>query len=135
MRRLPRATMLATLCFCAGLSRLGAQQPAQQPPTFRSGIALVTIDVTVLDEQGRPVPGLTANDIDIKLDGKLQPIRAFAFVQATAPPAAKEAPSAPASAAAPAPAAEAGVPDDARRTTGNAALAVAEVPAPDASAK
>src|SRR5688572_28198460 len=132
MRRLSRATVLLTLCLCAGLSRLAAQQPAQQPPTFRSGVALVTIDVTVLDEQGRPVPGLTASDIDIKLDGKLQPIRAFAFVQATAPAATPSAPVATPVAAA---AADAGLPGDARRTISNAAVAAVETPEAAAGAQ
>jgi VWFA-related protein len=68
---------------CLAVS-LAAQQPQQPAPTFRSGVSLVTIDVTVLDRDGKPVPGLTPDDLEIKLNGKVQPIRAFAFVQAAA---------------------------------------------------
>jgi hypothetical protein len=50
-------------------------------PVFRSGVTLVTVDVTVLDKDGRPVPGLAADDFQIKLNGKLQPVRALSYVQ------------------------------------------------------
>ena len=41
----------------------------------------MTIDVTVLDRDSRPVPGLTAEDFEIKLDGKVQPVRVVSFLE------------------------------------------------------
>lgn len=74
----------ACLCVAATWPPVSAQQtPPQQTPTFRSGIALVTIDVAIHDSSGKPVPGLAAEDLEIKLNGKVQPIRALAFVQAS----------------------------------------------------
>ena len=71
------ALCLTTLVSVA----VAAQQPQQAPPTFRSGVTLVTIDVVVLDRDGKPVAGLTADDFQFKLNGKLQPVRALSYVQ------------------------------------------------------
>jgi len=61
------------------LALLFAQQQAS--PTFKSGVALVTMDVSVLDRDGRPVEGLTAEDFEIKLDGRVYPVKIASFVQ------------------------------------------------------
>jgi VWFA-related protein len=53
----------------------------QQPPAFRSGVTLVTVDVTVLDRDGHPVPGLGAADFEIRLNNRAQPIRALDYLQ------------------------------------------------------
>jgi VWFA-related protein len=45
-------------------------------------VTLVTIDVTVLDREGRPVPGLTAADFQVKLNGRVQPVRALSYLEA-----------------------------------------------------
>jgi VWFA-related protein len=69
--------------FLGGSTWLAAQTTAssvQQPPTFRSGVALVQIDVTVLDKNRRPVTGLTAADFTVKEDGVDRPIAAFTAV-------------------------------------------------------
>ena len=75
-----RRTLLALcgVCVVAG-SPLGGEQ---QGPPFRGGVTLVTIDVTVLDREGRPVPGLTTADFQVKLNGRTQPIRALSYLEA-----------------------------------------------------
>jgi len=55
--------------------------PQQAPPTFKSGVALVTVDVSVLDRDGRPVEGLGAEDFEVKLDGRVYPVKVASFVQ------------------------------------------------------
>ena len=47
---------------------LRAQQ--QQRPTFRSGVDLVTVEVQVVDRDGRPIPTLGLADFEVKIDGR-----------------------------------------------------------------
>jgi VWFA-related protein len=69
------------------IALLQAQTPAPQEalPTFRTGVDVVEIDVTVLDKDRRPVKGLTADDFTILDRGKPQPIVAFSAVEVPPP--------------------------------------------------
>ena len=52
------------------------QDPQQKPqiPTFRTGVDVIRLDVTVLDRSRRPVRGLTADDFTVVENGKEQRI-------------------------------------------------------------
>jgi VWFA-related protein len=85
------------LC-CALVAGALVQAQGQQPtlPAFKGGVSLVTVDVTVLDRDGKPVPGLTSNDFQVKLNGKAQPVRAVTYLEArTAAPESAPDPKAP----------------------------------------
>jgi VWFA-related protein len=59
-----------------------AGQPAQQqPPTFRAGVNLVRVDVTVLGKGDRPVADLKAEDFEILEDGAPQKIQTMQFLR------------------------------------------------------
>ena len=76
---------LAGVLFAAAPNPGVTQQP---PPTFSSGIDLVTIDVVVVDKAGRPVRGLTPRDFEVEEDGSPQAIVSFeAVVSEPEPPA------------------------------------------------
>jgi VWFA-related protein len=62
----------------AGASR---QQSDAQAPTFRGGVDVVQLDVTVLDGNRRPIRGLTAADFTVTEDGAARPIVAFSPVE------------------------------------------------------
>jgi VWFA-related protein len=68
--------LLGVAGWAGGVS-LSGQTP--QTPLFRGGVSLVPVDVTVVDRDGKPVKGLTADDFDIKLDGRAEPVRTVDF--------------------------------------------------------
>ena len=49
---------------------LGATLAAQEPPRFQSSVELTSVDVVVVDGDGRPVLGLTPDEFDIRIDGR-----------------------------------------------------------------
>ena len=59
-----------------------AQTPSQ---TFRTGVDLVQVDVTVLDHDRRPIRDLTEADFTVLEDGKPRPIAAFTPVELPPP--------------------------------------------------
>jgi VWFA-related protein len=69
----------------------GRAQAQETPPTFPSGVELITVDAVVLDHNGRPVPGLTRDDFVVKEDGRPQPIVSFEAFEVSAVPEEPEA--------------------------------------------
>lgn len=62
-----RSIGVAALCLSA--ASVPGAAPAQQAPVFRSGVDLVTADVTVLDRRGEPIQGLRAEHFQVTVDG------------------------------------------------------------------
>jgi len=81
LRRTMKARVLVFVAAgvaCAALA-LRAQQPTPAQ-TFRGGVELVAVDVSVLDKNRNPIEGLTAADFTVFEDGKPRPIEAFSAV-------------------------------------------------------
>jgi VWFA-related protein len=57
------------------------QPPQQQPPVFRGGVTIVTLDVTAVDKDGRPVKGLKADDFVVTLEGQQRPVQTVDFIE------------------------------------------------------
>ena len=64
-------------CLAASAAAAGFQQPS---PTFRSGVDLVPVDVSVIDREGRPVRDLTVADFTLTVDGRPRAIVSASFV-------------------------------------------------------
>lgn len=78
--RLRPETALLLLILAAGA--LSAQTPPQEePPTFRSTTALVSVDVLVT-LNGSPVTGLRAEDFIVREDGVPKPVESFSHTAA-----------------------------------------------------
>jgi VWFA-related protein len=72
----------------AGLAAAGVSISAQrtsppEPPTFRTGTSLVTVDAVVLDRDGQHVTDLTLDDFEVVRAGKRQPLRQVVYVPLT----------------------------------------------------
>jgi VWFA-related protein len=72
------------VAFCAWVVALSSLAPAgaraqapQRPPEFAARVDLVTVEVTVLDRDGKPVPGLAREAFSVFEDGVRQEIAAF----------------------------------------------------------
>jgi VWFA-related protein len=84
-----RAVLLACAFFLlpvAGGAQTSPQPPTPPPPTFRTGVHLVRVDVTVTARNQQPVADLTAADFDVKEDGVPQRIESLQFVRLTGQP-------------------------------------------------
>jgi VWFA-related protein len=83
------AAAIAAVCLAVAThaptpaAQTGAQSPtspAGPQATFRAATNLVEVDVVVLDKDGRFVPGLTAEDLEVFEDGKRQVVQQFYLV-------------------------------------------------------
>jgi len=76
---------VAVCVIAAGLASSGPAAQ-QQPPQFRAGVDLVTLDVAVVDNRGRPVTDLTQADFEIQENGVPQTVATFLPVHVPPPP-------------------------------------------------
>ena len=82
----PWAGLAGVLALSASL----AGWQGQKPPTFKSAIELIAVDVNVVDRNGQPVAGLSADQFEVSVDGKPRRVASATFLDyasAAAPPA------------------------------------------------
>src|SRR6187402_3077650 len=86
---------LSVACLLALIPALMQGPPPaaeQQRPTFTTTTTLLTLDVTALDRDGKPVGGLKPEDFEVKINGAVRPVQTLAYIEAkvdalsTAPP-------------------------------------------------
>jgi VWFA-related protein len=68
--RLVVACLVATdLVSGSGRTALAQQTPPEQTPRFRSSVDVTTLDVSVVDDRGKPLVDLTSADFSVRVDG------------------------------------------------------------------
>jgi VWFA-related protein len=67
----------------AMLAVSGAALTGQQPPVFRGGVDLVSVDAFVVDDQGRPISGLGPADFQLTVDGQPRELVSAEFFSST----------------------------------------------------
>jgi VWFA-related protein len=83
---------VATLA-AAGIAATAQQQQPQPPrPSFSASVDIVSVDVNVIDRNGRPVRDLEAGDFTLLVDGRPRKIASAQFISVTAPQTPTEAP-------------------------------------------
>ena len=72
MRPVRALLVFSSMGAAAGAAPQSPTQTQSEPqqPVFRSGVDLVTVDVLVVDKDGRPIPDLKAGDFTVTVDGK-----------------------------------------------------------------
>jgi Ca-activated chloride channel family protein len=87
MTRLALAALVAVVMLGRGPAALDVAAQPPQNPTFRTTVDLVNFAVMVVDKQGKPITGLTADDFEVTENGKRQTLKYFAAGEpAEAPP-------------------------------------------------
>jgi len=63
--------LLGVLCVLPGffLSLSAQQQPPPPKPSFQSSVEVTSLDVTIVDDRGKPLSNLTPADFTVKIDG------------------------------------------------------------------
>jgi VWFA-related protein len=89
VRLVANLRLIAATALVAWMARLvpamARQQPPQLPrPSFTSSVDIVSVDVNVIDRNGRPVRDLAAADFTLTVDGRPRKIASAQFVSVTA---------------------------------------------------
>jgi VWFA-related protein len=73
-------------CLASGAWSAAAQTPPAQgqEPRFRSSVEVTSLDVTVVDDRGQPVTGLTPADFNVRIDGSQRKVVSAEWVSLVA---------------------------------------------------
>lgn len=79
--RLPLLLMLvAGASLAAQAPPAASPQPQSQPPVFRTGVDLLSVDATVVDRDGRQVTDLRPEEFVVEVDGDARPVVSAEYI-------------------------------------------------------
>src|SRR2546425_8416362 len=79
--RLPSLLLAAALVAPAAPQTPSQTTPAASPPAFRTGTAVVLLDVVIRDKKGRPVPATKPDEVEVCEDGARQKVESSRWVE------------------------------------------------------
>jgi VWFA-related protein len=87
-------TALCGLCVLCGCLSVAAQQAQQPPPkpSFQASVEVTSLDVTVVDDHGKPFANLTPDDFVVRIDGGQRRVVSAEWIPLSAPEPAAPAP-------------------------------------------
>ena len=91
MRPLP---VFLAVALAAPSAAQAPAPPAASPPAFRTGTAVVLLDVVIRDKKGRPIPDIRPEEVEVYEDGVKQKVESFRWVETEAPVESAAAPAA-----------------------------------------
>jgi VWFA-related protein len=78
-----------------GLVSLVGAQTQPQPPPFKSSVEVTSLDVSVVDDRGKPIANLAPGDFTVRIDGAARKVVTAEWVPLATEPSGKEAPAPP----------------------------------------
>ena len=88
--------LLSGLCVLRGsFLSMSAQQPQPPKPSFQSSVEVTSLDVTVVDDRGKPIADLTPADFAVRIDGNSRRVVTAEWVPLIGEPAGAPAPAPP----------------------------------------
>src|SRR6185436_8135752 len=95
--RLSSCLVVAVAYVMSGSSRIVVAQPQQQPPppSFQSSVEVTSLDVTVVDDRGKPIASLAPADFVVRVDGNPRRVVTAEWVALSSPPGAAPVPAPP----------------------------------------
>jgi len=79
-----RSIHLCALCVLCGCLSVAAQQPPPKP-SFQATVEVTSLDVTVVDDRGKPVSNLTPPDFVVRIDGSPRRVVSAEWIPLSAP--------------------------------------------------
>jgi VWFA-related protein len=77
--------LLCGLCVLCGSFLLSAQQQPPPNPSFQASVEVTSLDVTVVDERGKPLTTLTPADFAVRIDGAPRRVVSAEWIPLTGP--------------------------------------------------
>ena len=79
--------LLAAISVVSGFSRTLRAQTAQPPqePRFQTSVEVTSLDISVVDDRGKPIEGLKPEDFSVRVDGNPRRVVTAEWVPLTSP--------------------------------------------------